>query len=68
MFFPVLSSLLYASLLNLCVCILLWRYLLAAYLCWGRMVGSVPGNGVSEGGFSAREYLYIVFSFVYRDV
>jgi hypothetical protein len=32
----------------------------------GRMVGSVPGNGVSEGGFSAREYLYILFSFVYR--
>jgi hypothetical protein len=34
MFCIVLSSRLYASLLNLCVCILLWRYLLAAYLCW----------------------------------
>ena len=34
----------------------------------GRVVRCVWDNGVCEGGFSAREYLYIVFSFVYRDV
>jgi hypothetical protein len=34
MFCIVLNSWLYALFLNLCVCILLWRYLLAAYLCW----------------------------------
>ena len=34
----------------------------------GRVVRCVRDNGVSDGGFSACGYLYIVFSFVYRDV
>jgi len=65
MFCLVLSSRLYASLLSLCVCILLWRYLLAAYLCW---VGwwKCRSNGVCKGGLSKDGYLYFIFSCVHR--
>jgi len=34
----------------------------------GRMVGSLQENVVYKGGFYKDGYLYIIFSFVYRDV
>jgi len=57
MFCIVLSSRLYVSLLNLCVCVYsILEVSVGCIFMLGRMIGSVQDNGVCKGGFSKDGY------------
>jgi len=52
-----LSSRLYVSLLNLCVCVYsILEVSVGCIFMLGRMIGSVQDNGVCKGGFSKDGY------------